>query len=68
MTEKERLISELAGLLSDRSADDIKRIIQLVKDYISLVDENRNSPEKSSGEISLYFGKEFRFLRVEFLV
>lgn len=46
LTEKERLISELAGLLSDRSADDIKRIIQLVKEYISLVDENRNSPEK----------------------
>lgn len=46
MTEKERLISELAGLLSDRSADDIKRIIQLVKEYMSLVDENRNSPEK----------------------
>ena len=46
LTEKERLISELAGLLSDRSADDIKRIIQLVKEYILLVDENRNSPEK----------------------
>ena len=46
MTEKERLISELAGLLSDRSADDIKRIIQLVKEYLLLVDENRNSPEK----------------------
>lgn len=46
MMEKERLISELAGLLSDRSADDIKRIIQLVKEYLSLVDENRNSPEK----------------------
>lgn len=46
MTEKERLISELAELLSDRSADDIRRIIQLVKEYISLVDENRNSPEK----------------------
>lgn len=46
MTEKERLISELAELLSDRSADDIRRIIQFVKEYISLVDENRNSPEK----------------------
>ena len=46
MREKERLRSELAGRLSDRSADDIKRIIQLVKEYISLVDENRNSPEK----------------------
>lgn len=46
LTEKERLISELAELLSDRSADDIWRIIQLVKEYISLVDENRNSPEK----------------------
>lgn len=46
LTEKERLISELAGLLSDRSADDIRRIIQLVKEYILLVDENRNSPEK----------------------
>lgn len=46
LTEKERLISELAGLLSDRSADEIQRIIQLVKEYISLVDENRNSPEK----------------------
>ena len=46
MTEKERLISELAGLLSYRSADEIQRIIQLVKEYISLVDENRNSPEK----------------------
>lgn len=46
MTEKERLISELAGLLSDRSADDIRRIIQLVKEYLLLVDENRNSPEK----------------------
>lgn len=46
MTEKERLISELAGLLSDRSADDIQRIIQLVKEYLLLVDENRNSPEK----------------------
>ncbi len=46
MTEKERLISELAELLSDRSADDIRRIIQLVKEYILLVDENRNSPEK----------------------
>lgn len=46
MTEKEHLISELAELLSDRSADDIKRIIQLVKEYLSLVDENRNSPEK----------------------
>ena len=46
MTERERLISELAGLLSDRSADEIQRIIQLVKEYISLVDENRNSPEK----------------------
>lgn len=46
MTEKERLISELAELLSDRSADDIRRIIQLVKEYLSLVDENRNSPEK----------------------
>ncbi len=46
MTEKERLISELAGLLSDRSADEIQRIIQLVKEYISLVDENKNSPEK----------------------
>lgn len=46
MTEKERLISELAKLLSDRSADDIRRIIQLVKEYLSLVDENRDSPEK----------------------
>ena len=46
MTEKERLISELAGLLSDRSADEIQRIIQLVKEYMSLVDENRNFPEK----------------------
>ena len=46
LTKKERLISELAELLSDRSADDIKRIIQLVKEYLSLVDENRNSPEK----------------------
>ncbi len=46
MTEKERLISELAELLSDRSADDIRRIIQLVKEYLLLVDENRNSPEK----------------------
>lgn len=46
MTEKERLISELAGLLLDRSADEIQRIIQLVKEYILLVDENRNSPEK----------------------
>lgn len=46
MTEKERLISELAGLLSDQSADEIQRIIQLVKEYMSLVDENRNSPEK----------------------
>lgn len=46
MTEKERLISELTELLSDRSADDIRRIIQLVKEYILLVDENRNSPEK----------------------
>ena len=46
LTEKERLISELAELLSDRSADDIRRIIQLVKEYILLVDENRNSPEK----------------------
>ncbi len=46
MTEKEHLISELAKLLSERGADDIKRIIQLVKEYISLVDENRNSPEK----------------------
>ncbi len=44
MTEKERLISELVELLSDRSADDIRRIIQLVKEYLSLVDENRNSP------------------------
>lgn len=44
MTEKERLISELAGLLSDRSADDIRRIIQLVIEYLSLVDENRHSP------------------------
>ena len=44
MTEKERLISGLAGLLSDRSADDIRRIIQLVIEYLSLVDENRNSP------------------------
>ncbi len=46
LTEKEHLISEIAGLLSDRSADEIQRIIQLVKEYISLVDENRNSPEK----------------------
>lgn len=46
MTEKERLISELAELLSDRSADDIRRIIYLVKEYLLLVDENRNSPEK----------------------
>lgn len=46
LTEKGHLISELAGLLSDRSADDIRRIIQLVKEYLSLVDENRNSPEK----------------------
>lgn len=46
MTDKELLISELAGLLSDRSADDIRRIIQLVKEYLSLVDENRDSPEK----------------------
>lgn len=46
MTEKERLISELTELLSDRSADDIRRIIQLVKEYILLVDESRNSPEK----------------------
>ena len=46
LTETERLISELAELLSDRSADDIRRIIQLVKEYLSLVDENRNSPEK----------------------
>ena len=46
MTEKEHLISELAELLSERSADDIRRIIQLVREYLSLVDENRNSPEK----------------------
>ena len=46
MTENERLISEIAELLSDRSADDIQRIIQLVKEYLLLVDENRNSPEK----------------------
>lgn len=46
LTEKERLISELAGLLSDRSADEIQRIIQIVKEYLLLVDENRNSPEK----------------------
>lgn len=46
LTEKGHLISELAKLLSDRSADDIRRIIQLVKEYLSLVDENRNSPEK----------------------
>ena len=44
MTEKERLISDLAELLSDRSADEIQRILRLVKDYLSLVDENRNSP------------------------
>lgn len=46
LTEKEHLISELAGLLSDRSADEIQRIIQIVKEYLLLVDENRNSPEK----------------------
>lgn len=44
MTEKELLISELAELLSDRSVDEIQRILRLVKDYLSLVDENRNSP------------------------
>ncbi|MDY4588367.1 MAG: hypothetical protein SPD47_07950 [Oscillospiraceae bacterium] len=43
MTEKERLISELAELLSDRSVDEIRRIIRLLTDYLSLVDENRNS-------------------------
>lgn len=43
MTEKERLISELAELLSNRSVDEIRRLIKLITDYFSLVDENRNS-------------------------
>ena len=56
MTEKERLISELAGLLSDRSADDIRRIIQLVIEYLSLVDENRHS--RVTGGIFVILWKE----------
>ena len=44
MTEKERLISELAELLSGRSELEIRRIIRLVREYLALVDENRDPP------------------------
>ena len=56
MTEKERLISELAGLLSDRSADDIRRIIQLVKEYhpVTLYFDPKRIVAVSKGSISLF--------------
>lgn len=42
MTEKERMIAELVRLLSGRSEREVELISRLVRDYITLVDENKN--------------------------
>lgn len=49
MTEKERMIAELVRLLSGRSEREVELISRLVRDYITLVDENKN-PGGSSTE------------------
>ena len=49
MTEKERMIAELVRLLSGRSEREVGLISRLVRDYITLVDENKN-PDVSTAE------------------
>ena len=49
MTEKERMIAELVRLLSGRSEREVELISRLVRDYITLVDENKN-PDVSTAE------------------
>lgn len=52
MTEKERMIAELVRLLSGRSEREVELISRLVRDYITLVDENKN-PGGSTTERAL---------------
>lgn len=49
MIEKERMIAELVRLLSGRSEREVELISRLVRDYITLVDENKN-PDVSTAE------------------
>lgn len=42
MTFREKLISELIGILDSKSDKEIESVLNLVKEFYSLVDENRS--------------------------
>lgn len=42
MTFREELISELIGILDSKSDKEIEYVLNLVKEFYSLVDENRS--------------------------
>ena len=42
MTFREELISELIGILDSKSDKEIESVLNLVKEFYSLVDENRS--------------------------